>query len=337
MSSIQRKSGEHGFTLERVKLAPREFANYDFMSFVIHSLYTLLGIIRHIQDYFVQHEKALAAEGLSAVHMPREFLMNFDEFKWRKVIQEALRSGLDLMISSEYLSILDRQHITQLHSLLKDFDEVRNILVVREPLSRAVSNYNQNCRSLFPAPFASMLLRDLKVIPDVRKWIDVFGEGCMQVVDYYGVLSSRFTLLHVILCEIAGYHCNNATASLELEARNENHSKDFTLLPVFHYLLAATDRKMCARPPDDSLIQAWQRMRTLVKASNVTLPMVPFDMTLMRSVAREQYEKLSAVEYSELPMWQMVQDPRWQRWLDDLRRPYTERRDFYKCNFTFSR
>lgn len=296
----------------------------------------------HIQDYMTSHKVSAAAEGIDLVHLPAwhvaKNLSNPD--RMRNIINASLERGQDLLISSEFLFGYTEPQVQQLKDMLQGFDEVAIIRTFRERLARALSNYDQNCRPLFPAPFGTLMVHHVNEgNSSLEHWEAAFGANNIHLIDYYGVLSSPVDLVHVVLCEIAGYYCEH-TSKIE-EPRFENKSSDYTLLPLLHYLLAATGRKMCSGPPNDALDIAWRTLNKLVKQDmNASLPMVKFDgMPLLRSAAKISQQRIlegfehyrwhhrndtanevarNAVEYSELGLWQMIQSPFWQEWLDEL-------------------
>jgi hypothetical protein len=213
----------------------------------------------HIQTFLEANWENLEKENIcipSSIHSAKNFaplaalFKDLDEIPENTPefteIQKCLQKKMNIVISTENFSALKKEKVVMLKNWLEKASqghevEVKIILYYREWLNYMYSFYfeiQKKYRSgvtTFSEFFAmnNVTAEHFSYEAKAEKYVNVFGEENMIIVDYYGVEAAQKDVAYVFVCEILGVYCNKANELHTGKAGKENPHFNMVYL---HYM-----------------------------------------------------------------------------------------------------
>lgn len=190
---------------------------------------------------------AFALKGTLKVADPAQQIATMSSF-----FQESLALNRSIILSSEEFDDLNKTQVMALQKHLQGFN-VTIVFVYREFLGQLISRHFQSNRfehsavhfsksfSGFLFAMLGNLLPSLNSLAILDTYAAVFGAENLRIIDLLGSKAAGQSLMHVLLCEVAGILCGHATSL----STGKDTNAAYSLIPaqVFSFYKSYTERQ----------------------------------------------------------------------------------------------
>lgn len=219
-------------------------------TYIQSSLLALDSLIRMRSNYIqpfsydlgVLHPKIqslFTKELLNLTSRTNKFITNFEHIqKMKTFLDKAHQEQHNILISTEDLCALSSEGVKYLKNLLIDYRIIKIVIIFRDSLSRALSNYRQLyshtkfLRKKARQPDFKTYVNSLIVTKNLEKYYhtiiehygDEFGYENIILIDYDGAIQAKKDLLHILLYELNDIPCDDLIQAIHPMINNINNA-----------------------------------------------------------------------------------------------------------------